>query len=219
MWRLVSVALVGLFLSLVCLSCGSVPRYVNPDPAGPARFTVRVWVRESPPFSTADDVLAGCNVWREKGVYCRQVSNIDYADVAVYADGRPCVADAEGHTTLALAYRGGRIEMRTRCLMNGDALDRHKYRAVLAHEIGHQLGVWEHVATSCDGCRRRHSSGQLVCGRALMNPYYDSDVYFMTPVDGLAFDVRDPFYSVLFEIDDRPRPPPSETPDCIYRSR
>ena len=44
-----------------------------------------------------------------------------------------------------------------------------------------------------------------------MNPYYDDDVDYVTDVDALAFDLRDPRYSVL--VDDVPT---KDVPDCIY---
>jgi hypothetical protein len=64
---------------------------------------------------------------------------------------------------------------------------------------------------------RAHPNGSRVCGVAVMNPYYDEDVHFLTPVDSLAFDVRDTAHSSLIDVDDSS--PPRSFSGCVYRSR
>ncbi len=199
-----------LFSSVV--SCASIPRYVNPTARSGPRYYVHVWVE---PGLSSDDADAGCEIWSEEGVACVIVHDREYADVAVEADRRPCVPHDDGLRTLAEAYQGGRIVFYTRCFMDGGSFDRGQFRTVMGHEIGHEIGIWEHVPLECGDGALRHPDGHRICGRAIMNPLYDKDVSFMTPVDSLAFDVRDPAISVLVAD----KAPPPDRPDCVYRSR
>ena len=201
-------------LSVLILSCASIPRYVDPVARGDPRFLVRVWVE---PGLSADDARAGCEIWREKGVACRMVDEPEDADIRVSADPRPCVANEDGRRTLAEAWQGGRVVFYTACFASEGGFDRHQFRAVMGHEVGHEIGIWEHVPPECDDHALRHPGGARVCGRALMIPLYDKDVSFMTPVDGLAFDVRDPMISVLIDVADKV--PEPEGPSCVYRTR
>jgi hypothetical protein len=164
---------------------------------------------------SADDADAGCEMWREKGIACVIVSDRKYADVTVEADRRPCVPHSDGLRTLAEAYRGGRIVFYTSCFMDGTTFDSGEFRTVMGHEVGHEIGIWEHVPLECDAHAARHPGGRAICGRAVMNPLYDKDVSYITPIDSLAFDVRDPAISVLVAD----KPPPPDRPDCVYRIR
>lgn len=198
-------------------SCGSgIPRYQPTAPgetAGePPSASVAVWV-ESDTDLPAAEASAGCGVWRVKGVACISIDSEELADIRIYADPKACKKNPDGATTLAIAYRGGKIEIIVDCFKKSGVLDRHMLSAVVAHEVGHQFGIWEHVPESCAGRPLKHPSGKPVCGQALMNPAYDPVVHFVTPVDSLAFDLRDPFYSVL--VSDVPR---SDTPDCVYHA-
>ena len=149
------------------------------------------------------------------------------ADIRIYAEDDVCVVkddngtpddpkDDRMATTLAWAYSGGDIKMMMRCLTQKDGVyDAHQFAAVVTHEVGHQLGIWEHVPylPKCEDAKT-HPTGAKVCGKAVMNPYYDEDVDYVTDVDALAFDMRDPKYSVL--VSDVP---PKDLPDCIFRAR
>lgn len=201
-------------LSIFVLSCASVPRFVDPVARGNPGFLVHVWVEAG---LSADDARAGCEIWREKGVACVMVDDPDRADIRVFADARPCVPNDDGKRTLAEAWQGGRVVFYTSCFRDGDDVDRHQFRAVMGHEVGHEIGVWEHVPLECGASAPRHPSGAAICGRAIMNPLYDRDVSFMTPVDSLAFDVRDTGISVLIEVADKV--PEPEGPGCVYLTR
>lgn len=197
------------------VSCASVPRYVDPAARSSPRYYVHVWVQEG---LSADDAHDGCEIWREKGVACVIVHDREYADIAIEADRRPCVPHDDGLRTLAEAYRGGRVVFYTSCFMDGGTFDRGEFRTVMGHEVGHELGIWEHVPLECDAKAPRHPDGHRICGRAIMNPLFDKDVSYMTPIDSLAFDVRDPDISVLVS-DPADLPRPADLPDCVYRTR
>ena len=201
------------------LSCGhSKPRPAPPLPA--VTVTVKLWVAETDDLPT-DDVLAGCEAWRIKGVHCVLVATKAEADIWVVADRTLCAKPGEQHYTLALAYRGGRIVMRTGCFIKDGKVAHQKFRTVLTHEVGHQLGIWNHVPNSCKGKREddsailKHPSGKLVCGDALMDPYYDPDIPEPNAIDEMAFDLRDLDVSVVTDPASDPGTP-ERRPDCVY---
>lgn len=204
-----------IFATAFSSSCGGPQRYVNPSRE--ILFQVPVWVNPESGLSAAD-VMAGCNAWREKGVRCVRASSPSEATVIVESDGGACVPGESGRRTLAWASTEGVITFRTACFLNdGLEYDRHMFQAVAAHEFGHSIGIWEHVAESCSDRAPTHPRGQRVCGTAVMNPYYDEDVHFLTPIDSLAFDVRDTAHSSLMDVDDSS--PPRSFTGCVYRSR
>ena len=137
----------------------------------------------------------------------------------IYADDGECSGvdpkDNKPHKYLAWAHSGGDIRMMMRCMRHGldGVYDRKQFAGVVGHEVGHQLGIWNHVpeASECKEAKK-HPSGKDVCGEALMNAYYSDAVDAVTAIDQLAFDLRDPKYSVL--VSDEPHP---DLPDCIFR--
>ena len=172
-------------------------------------------------------MFQGCAKWKAKNVTCVEASSKAIADVRIYADDGVCVTkddngtpddpkDDKTRTTLAWAYSGGDIKMMMRCLTQKDgAYDAHQFAAVVTHEVGHQLGIWDHVPypPACEDAKT-HPSGRKVCGTAVMNAYYNEKIDYVTDIDALAFDVRDVKYSVL--VSDVPR---KDHPDCVYRTR
>lgn len=207
-------------------SCGGSqrPRKHKPGPAD-VSYTISVWI-EADPRMPKDVVLKGCAEWKAKRVTCVETASRELAQVRVYADDGECVVkddndtpddpkDDRMRTTLAWAYWGGDIKMMMRCLTHeGPAYDAHQFAAVVTHEVGHQLGVWSHVPypPKCEEAKT-HPSGKAVCGTAVMNPYYNKEVDYVTEIDALAFDVRDPKYSIL--VSDVPH---KDHPDCVYRT-
>lgn len=213
------------FAAWTATSCGGSqkPKGHVPDPSD-VPYVIDVWVEDDPRMPKAL-VFKGCAPWKAKNVACVEAPSKAFADIRVYADDGECVLmddmdtpddpkDDKKRTTLAWAYSGGDIKMMMRCLTHEDGVyDAHQFTAVMTHEIGHQLGIWNHVPylPKCEGAKT-HPSGKKVCGVAVMNPYYDKDVTVVTDVDALAFDVRDKRYSVL--VDDVPH---KDRPDCVYR--
>jgi hypothetical protein len=208
-------------------SCGGSqkpPKGHKPD-ATDVAYTIDVWVEDDPRMPK-DVVFTGCAKWKAKNVTCVQTEMKATADIRIYAEDDVCVVkddngtpddpkDDRMATTLAWAYSGGDIKMMMRCLTQKDGVyDAHQFAAVVTHEVGHQLGIWEHVPypPKCEDALE-HPSGVKVCGKAVMNPYYDEKVDVVTEIDALAFDLRDPKHSVLV-ID----VPHKDLPDCVYRS-
>ena len=99
---------------------------------------------------------------------------------------------------LATASPSNVIDVSLDCFYDANgSFDAEEYRLVLAHEFGHQFGIWDHVPRKCDDKAKTLPDGRRVCGTAIMNPDYDSDVPYLTPVDDLAFAVRDRQTNVL----------------------
>lgn len=158
-------------------------------------YHVRLWVDPASTLPTAE-MLEGCDAWYGSEVGCELVLDADDSDVQIYGDPSECVA-VGGSITLAYAVCCGPVVFFTECFKYPDgSWDTEALVTVSAHEIGHQFGLWWHVSESCTGAPQ-HPSGDLVCGEAVMNPYYDRATAFPTHVDGLAFDIRDAAHSVV----------------------
>lgn len=209
-------------LAAAVSGCASVPRYVNPAPA--YVFTVHIWVAKHQ-YLPDEHVLRGCELWAPKGVRCVRVSEPDHADIRVVPAPRFCFPDKEGHRTLAVAYEGGKIEVVLDCFVDEkNKLNAKQFQAVMGHEIGHQMGIWEHVPLDCKEKHSMHPCGKPVCGVALMNPLYDDDVTFITPSDSMAFDLRDRMMSAVENREPvsapaSPADPSGEKPICELRTR
>lgn len=184
--------------ALAAALCGCSPAaddaprpWVPIEPLGEGMSEVVVWVQDHP-FLKRGTVSDGCVVWHPEGVRCRIADDEASADVRVFADDGACVKNDDGSYTLATAYPDRVIVVRMRCFRTafGGGVDERKLATVMGHEIGHELGVWEHVPKTCDGPHLTHPSDGPVCGRALMNPMYDKEVSFMTVHDHLAFEMR-----------------------------
>ena len=206
-----------LTLAALAASCSFFRKPTEPgiDTDGPA-YTLRIWIDADPRLPRAA-ILEGCATWRVERVTCVEVKDPALAKVRVYADDSDCsIKDDPDHVSLAWAYWGGSIRMMMRCMPHkGAVYDPHEFHGVVAHEVGHQLGIWDHVPSSCDDkdVKIHAKDGRKICGRAVMNPYYDPDVIAPTAVDMMAFDERDVDHSVL--MGDLPR---KDTPDCVYEA-
>ena len=124
----------------------------------------------------------------------------------------------DGTYTLATAFGDHTVVFETQCMaMRPDGTaEPNMFRTVMGHEMGHQLGVWAHVPEGCDEPHVTHPTGGPLCGQALMNPMFDSNISFMTALDHLAFEMRDRDASVL----PGGRPGISGgTPLCVFTGR
>jgi hypothetical protein len=200
---------------------------------GACAFPVRYALRDTPAYSLSvwldkeslldpEDALKSCAEWLPKGVVCRLAEDEDSADVRVSAADDECLPDKDGMRTLALAFRGGRIVFNSRCFRQSDgSYDRHMFRAVMTHELGHEIGIWTHVPGDCDKDTPKHPNGQQVCGIAVMNKTYDGSVWFITVIDAMAFDMRDRANSSLSPLvaGDREGSSTNEPPYCVYRAK
>lgn len=199
------------------LSCGSSPPKAKPPKGGPPEgaWRLMIWIEDDPRMP-ADVVLEGCAPWKIMGVTCERTADKAVAAVRVHSDDGACQRwddkAKRQRTTLAWAFHGGDIKMMMKCLtMERGAVQRRQLAGVVTHEIGHQVGVWEHVPYACKDAKIHAASKRPICGIAVMNPYYDPQVVEPTEIDAMAFDERDPLYSVLVSS-----PPPSDAPDCVY---
>jgi hypothetical protein len=135
----------------------------------------------------AAEVEAACDAWWPEGVSCSEAGvHPDLRITAVPA----CREDEDGEVLGWHAPRGeaGRITVYLGCFDGDDDV-----AAVLAHEIGHALGIWWHVPEDCDDAGEPGTPA--VCGPALMNPY-GTDIGAMTVADHHAWLARNPFLGV-----------------------
>ncbi len=181
------------FFAWISSSCGHAK--VNPDRARQPRV-MYVWIDADPRLDRVLTIVA-CNRWNVVNVLCMETPLKKDADVRVTVDDRDCRRrDAKGAlsgtVTLAEAYRNGDVRMLSRCLdKTGVMFEVRQYAAVFAHEIGHVLGVWDHVAETCASDAPKHRrSGKRICGPALMNAYYHAKIPHVTPIDMMAYDER-----------------------------
>ncbi len=204
------------FFAWICSSCVFISK---PDPApggNHPRRTLRLWVDRDPRLDRALTVAA-CNRWNVMNVTCVDADSIGASDVRVSIDGRDCrqrddKGELTGSFTLAEAYRDGRVRMMWNCLnKDGAGFEAHQYGAVFAHEIGHELGIWEHVAATCDANAPKHrGDGKPICGPALLNAYYHKEISFVTAIDALAYDERE---TDLKAVPDKME---DADPSCVY---
>lgn len=199
-----------------CVPWGN-PKEHHPGGAGPA-YTVRIWIQQDSRLPRVA-ILNGCAKWKAERITCLEVAAPELAKIRVYADDRDCVVKDDqgkpnGNLYLAWAYQGGDIKMMMGCMSHkGQDYDTHEFSAVVTHEVGHQLGIWDHVPLSCDdkGVKTHAKDGRKICGQAVMNPFYSPAIDYVTDIDAMAFDERNVDDSVL--VGNLPK---KDTPDCVY---
>lgn len=213
-----------LILTLTAWAASSACSMLGPKEHHPGdhttAYTVHVWIQADPRIPR-QAVMAGCNKWQAEKITCLEVDNPELAKIRFYADDRPCVTkdpdhheDLTIHTYLAWAYTGGDIKMMMQCLPHDDGrYEPREFAAVVTHEVGHQVGIWEHVPVSCDSKKVKKHSGddREICGSAVMNSHYHSSTDYVTEIDALAFDERNTDFSVL--VGEMPK---KNTPICLY---
>lgn len=174
-----------------------------------------IWVEPTSDLPE-EDVLKACEEWGVMGIQCHLVPSQAHADIRVFSDTEdPCARNKKGRRTLARAWRGGKVVFYRKCFGNLQLTSNNlMFRSIGTHEVGHQLGIWDHVPESCDSKKvKKHSDGKKICGKAVMNPLYSPEVHFVTPVDKRAFDIRDRFIGVV--VDETSSD--SGEPDCVYQ--
>lgn len=184
---------------------------------------IRIWAQDDP-LLPMRAVLDGCRFWEPKGVLCVLVSKPEHATVRIYTNPvacgkgeskiepreplppvpgcvEPTPATSSGYALAEAWHDEGKIVVFTSCTSPSGQLNQQELTLTVAHEFGHQIGIWVHVPTVCDVCGQEtkvHPSGRKICGEgALMNSSHHSGLEFMTEIDSMAFDVRDKNESVL----------------------
>jgi hypothetical protein len=201
-------------VALMLGSCSSVALYARQ--AETHSLFARVWV-EDDPLVPKQAVLKGCRFWEAKGLLCGLVSKPEHANIRVYSDAVKCgegesriepeqhklkmrcahASSAMGKSgrALAEAHHDGKIVVFTDCTAPGGKLDADELAITIAHEFGHQLGIWDHIPVDCadkSAVIKTHPTGRAVCGpNAVMNPSHPKGIEGITDLDALAFDLRD----------------------------
>lgn len=186
-------------VALLCGACGADSEYAGVNPGAPGECLDHgIWVQDDPDLSPA---LAsdGCHFFGPEGVCCPTAARDD-ADVRIYSNPQPCpLTPGADAYVLAVAFKQGTIVVNTQCLDRpyGSSPSAEQFRNIIAHEVGHVLGMWFHIPRDCDSEDpslpvRIHPSGAPICGPAIMNPLLDVSLNGPTGPDLLAFDLRDP---------------------------
>jgi hypothetical protein len=205
-----------LFVLVACAARPALVRSARSSPYDPPR-SLPIWI-EADPRMPKEVVMGGCQKWKAKNITCVLVAAPEDSKIQVYADDGVCVErDEKGVATsvaLAWAFYGGRVTMMANCLTKtpDGAFDSHQLGAVVTHEVGHQLGIWDHVPDSCaeEGIALHEETGRGICGVAVMNKRYNSRVSVITSVDAMAFDKRPPEFSLAMSDT-------KKVPLCTYR--
>lgn len=216
-------ALTPMLIALVVVmlgSCSGVRLYTRQTETH--SLFARVWV-EGDSLVPKSAVLKGCRFWEAKGLLCGLVSRPEHANIRVYSDAVRCGegdsriepskrngksrcrhvsrAGTQPGRALAEAHHDGKIVVFTDCTAPGGKLHEEELVITLAHEFGHQLGIWDHIPVDCDdksAVIKTHPSGSKVCGPdAVMNPSHPKGIDGITDLDALAFDLRDRRDSVI----------------------
>ena len=161
------------------------------EPSGPDRhasYDVLVSVEHDPRLDPRL-VIKGCRVWESVGVTCG-IALQDEADVHVRVANAECTPVGDGFVLAEANTLDRSITIYAPC-----TLDRGQnepfIRTIFAHEIGHHLGMPEHVPLSCDDPHLTTPDGVPICGRAVMNPKIDPSFDGVITVHDLhAFESR-----------------------------
>ena len=199
-----------LVLSFSLIACNDEPS-IEPyaGPSDPYVGNVKLWVEDNDFNLPKEEALKGCEFWTLKGVVCELVDNEESANVWIKLDPD---MPTKG-TLLAWAYNSGLILLYphgpTWFTDNGE-IDGFAFRVIMGHEIGHTIGIREHIPRSCE-------DDAPICGRALMNGSFSRKVNFITDLDASAFDNRDPV-NVMTKAPNQ-KPLAEETaPNCVYQT-
>ena len=146
--------------------------------------TVTVWVDPHPdvPPETAREA---CEAWYPEGVLCELAPSSEEALIRIRPLTGACEKTEDGSYVLGIAWEGGEIALVIECLrkFGGTPIGVDILWPVIAHEVGHQLGIWTHVDPEK--------------GFALMNPKVHEGLFGITPLDHEAFLARDEDHGVL----------------------
>jgi hypothetical protein len=215
--RVAAIMLFSLSAAAASAGCGGA---IDEKPvSSQARFVVSMWVQDHPDLPLRA-VLDGCANWRPEGVACAVTTDRAAAQVQVVVNEDACgTDDAEGIQRIAWAGHNGVVHLRGACVTHDDAghIDEQDVAAVIGHEVGHELGIWDHVPETCTEDHPVDAEGGDICGAALMNPYYDPTVHFLTAMDGLAFKHRDERRTVAPAVPQGSAP--ALRPDCTLKRR
>ncbi len=188
-----------LFLSALAACGDDIPSYDLYE-AEPSEFrTATFWIEPHPELP-ATLAREACEAWRPEGVLCAQVDDPLEALIRIRAGTDACEEDADGNYALGRAWVGGEIVLMIGCLrkFGGTPISEDILWPTIAHEVGHQLGIWHHVPTDCDGPDvPAHPEAGPVCGTALMNPMINRGLYGITLHDHHAYALRDEDLAVL----------------------
>jgi len=161
--------------------------------------TIAVWVEPHPDIPP-ELARQACESWRPEGVLCEIVADPMMALVRIRSSIGPCEKLKDGTYPLGRAYGGGDITLEIECLRKygGAPIAERVLWPVIAHEVGHELGIWIHVPTGCDGPDvMEHPEVGPVCGTALMNPEAHFGLKGITTIDHGAYGLREEDHSVL----------------------
>jgi hypothetical protein len=188
-----------LIATLACVSAGTtkISNEIRKETPKSIR-TIRIWVQDHPELS-AQETLAACNYWAPEGIQCILAPVPSPRFIRILVDLEPCKAEKDGSNMLAYSGNYGVVKVNLECMHKwaGKPIHRDTYRVAIAHEIGHQLGIWCHVADE-------H-------GLALMNNMEHKELLGITPLDHEAYTFRD--QNAAHQTTDDPHR------DCIRQSQ
>jgi hypothetical protein len=173
-----------LCLAAVTAACGDNITYdLYEDEPGDTK-TVTVWVDPHPEADAAFAAEA-CEAWRPEGIVCEAAASRYEALIRIHAYAGACEERDDGTYVLAYAVEGGDITLMIECLrkFGGTPIDPDLLWPTIAHEVGHELGIWWHVDPKA--------------GIALMNPMVHDGLYGITELDHEAYLMRDKDGSVI----------------------
>lgn len=138
-----------------------------------------------------DQVIEACDYWAAEGISCSPTTyDPDFWINTV--EGCP---DHNGKTLLGKHHGdepAGHITIYPGCFSD------EPMPLVLAHEIGHAVGIYFHVWPDCETVEEREPKlGPPICDPAIMNEYINPDVLTMTINDHHAFISRNVVDSIL----------------------
>ena len=200
-----------LALGFFLMACNEEPP-IEPytGPIDPYVGTVKMWVEDNHFNLPKEEAVKGCEFWAPKGVSCELTDNQESANVKVKLD--PDMPT--NGTFLAWAYSSGLIILYphgpTWFTEDGE-IDGFAFRVIMGHEIGHTIGIRGHIPVSCE-------NDDPICGKALMNATFRRKVDFITDLDALAFDNRDPVNVLTSKQKPLLQEPEETVPDCTYQT-
>ena len=195
------------FLSLILLAaCAEEmePEYYEGEPE--QYYQLDLWVEDHPDIDP-EIVRLGCEAWAPEGLMCDLVEAPEEADLVVEVDTSE-VCEIQDHSLFRETYflgektQEGLTVLHLACLQDTDTASQDDIlRAVSAHEVGHQVGIYFHVWPDCRTVDERDpgEAGPPLCGPAIMNTEVNLDLFRMTVPDHQAWMSRNTTLSVIDE--------------------